>query len=192
MRNVVALPRRRQIAPAAVVGTVFFCLTELMLFAGLISSFTIFRAGQAVWPPPTQPRLPLEATLGNTLVLLFSGVALYIAHRRFTRESPEAARTPLRVALLLGTMFVVVQGAEWMVMIEQGLTMTSNTSNLGAFFYLIIGCHALHAIGAIAALGIVYRLLVRGRLQPSAFFAAQVFWYFVVGVWPILFWRVYL
>lgn len=188
--NVVAFPGRRQIAPAAVVGTVLFCFTELMLFAGMISAFTIFRASQAVWPPPTQPRLPLEATLGNSLALFLSGVALYVAHRRFTRESPDAARTPMRIALLLGTLFVVVQGSEWVVMVADGLTMTS--SNLGAFFYLIIGCHALHAVAAITALGLAYRLLTRGRLQASTFFAAQVFWYFVVGVWPMLFWRVYL
>ncbi len=142
-----------------------------------------------MWPPPTQPRLPAGVTAGNSVVLFLSGVALYFAHRRF-KASPESARGALKAALVLGGLFVAVQGAEWIALIGQGLTLSS--SNLGAFFYLIIGCHALHALGAIIALGLVYRQLVRGHLRPSTFFATQVFWYFVVGVWPMLYWRVYL
>ena len=30
------------------------------------------------------------------------------------------------------------------------------------------------------------------RLNRSTFAACQVFWYFVVGLWPILYWQVYL
>ena len=44
--------------------------------------------------------------------------------------------------------FVVFQGFEWVRLIGEGLTMTSGT--LGAFFYLIVGMHALHAFAAIA------------------------------------------
>lgn len=186
--NTVAFPRGRQIAPNAVIGTLIFCFTELMVFAGLLSAFTIYRAQQAVWPPPLLPTLPAGVTALNSLALFASAGALFIANRRF-RADREAARAPMRIALLLGTLFVVVQTAEWMVMIAEGLTMAS--SNLGAFFYLIIGCHALHCVGAITALGIVYYQLKRGRLRDSFFFGSQVFWYFVVGVWPAVYWRVY-
>jgi hypothetical protein len=34
--------------------------------------------------------------------------------------------------------------------------------------------------------------LRRGQLSDAAFLAIQIFWYFVVGLWPILYWRVYL
>ncbi len=186
--NTVAFPRKRQVASNAVIGTMIFCFTELMVFAGLISAFTIYRASQAVWPPPLLPTLPAGVTAINTLALFASAVALYIANKRY-RESPDSARAPMRIALLLGTLFVVVQGAEWMVMIAEGLTLTS--SNLGAFFYLTIGCHGLHCMGAITALGIVYFHLQRGTLRDSFFFGAQVFWYFVVGIWPMIYWRVY-
>ena len=52
--------------------------------------------------------------------------------------------------------------------------------------------HALHAIAALFALGRSVLLLQRGRLVHGSFAAAQVFWYFVVGIWPVLYLQVYL
>jgi cytochrome c oxidase subunit III len=86
--------------------------------------------------------------------------------------------------------FVLLQGVEWVRLLREGLTMTS--SNHGAFFYLIVGAHALHAMVAIAALSYVYFLMHRARLSSSTFIATQVFWYFVVVLWPIIYLRVYL
>ena len=89
-----------------------------------------------------------------------------------------------------GAFFVIFQGIEWVALIREGLTLTSST--LGGFFYLIIGTHALHAIAALGLLAYVWLQLQRGRLQSSQLAAAEVFWYFVVGVWPILYVVVYL
>jgi heme/copper-type cytochrome/quinol oxidase subunit 3 len=57
---------------------------------------------------------------------------------------------------------------------------------------LIVGLHAAHAVVAILALSRVYWLLVRGQLQSSTLLATSIFWYFVVGLWPVLYLRVYL
>jgi cytochrome c oxidase subunit 3 len=184
-----AAPRRVSVGPNAVVGTLVFVVTELMLFAGFISAFTITRAAYNTWPPIGQPRLPAQETLLNTTALLASGVVLFFANRAFVRKAASTGRW-LLAALLLGVFFVVFQGAEWVRLLKDGLTMTS--SNHGAFFYLIIGTHGLHAVAAIIALGIVYLKFLRGTLQHSTFLATQVFWYFVVGVWPVLYLRVYL
>jgi cytochrome c oxidase subunit 3 len=172
-----------------VLGMSLFILTEIMFFAGMISSFSIVRASSAIWPPPDQPRLPLEETALNTLALLLSGVFLFLAQRRFDKDR-ESARTPLIIAIALGTFFVVFQGWEWASMLAQGLTITS--SILGSFFYLIVGVHALHAIAAIVLLIRSWRRLESGWLQPSQLATAAVLWYFVVGAWPVVFWRVYL
>jgi cytochrome c oxidase subunit 3 len=170
-------------------GMLIFVLTELMLFSGLISAFAIVRAGAVVWPPPGQPRLPIEATAFNTALLLASGVSLFLAQRRFFRDR-EAARRPLLLAMLLGAGFVVLQGVEWVRLIREGLTLTSST--LGSFFYLIVGLHALHAVAALGVLVYTWRRLERGWLAQHQLAAAQVFWYFVVGLWPVLYAVVYL
>ena len=77
-----------------------------------------------------------------------------------------------------------------MALIGEGLTASSSLH--GGFFYLIIGTHALHAIGALTALAFCYVKLLQNKLTPAGFWAMRLFWYFVVGVWPILYWRVYL
>ena len=180
---------RTPLIPSAVLGKLIFVLTELMLFAGLISAFVIVRAGAMVWPPPGQPRLPIVATAFNTAALLASGVCLFLAQRRFFRDR-EAARRPLLAAMLLGALFVVFQGVEWVRLIREGLTLTS--SALGSFFYLIVGLHALHAVVALGILVYTWRRLERGWLAQHQLAATQVFWYFVVGVWPVIYGVVYL
>ncbi len=172
-----------------VLGMSLFVLTEIMLFAGMISVFNIVRASSAVWPPPNQPRLPIEETAVNTLALLASGLCFYLAQRRFAVSRPSA-RLPLTLALVLGSFFVLFQGYEWISMIAQGLTLTSST--LGSFFYLIVGMHALHVIAALGMLVQTWRRHARGWLHPSQLATTGVFWYFVVGAWPIIYWRVYL
>ncbi len=185
----VSRPPRPQLVPSSVMAMLIFVFTEVMLFAGLISAFSIMRSTALIWPPPNQPRLPVAETAFNTAVLLASGVALALAHR-VHRRRPERARLPLLAAVLLGAFFVGFQGREWVGLIAQGLTLTS--SSLGSFFYLIVGLHALHAVAALGVLVYAWRRLAQGWLPPSVLGAAEVFWYFVVGIWPLLYWRVYL
>ena len=114
---------------------------------------------------------------------------LFVAVRAFEKSSLKSRR-PLLLSVLLGAFFVVFQGMEWVALLREGLTMTSSTH--GAFFYLIIGSHALHAVGGLSVLSWAYLKLRRGNLVRSQLLAVSIFWYFVVGLWPILYWRVYL
>ena len=176
---------------AAVYGMLIFVGTEVMFFAGLISAFVIARSHATGWPPVGQPRLPVLATALNTLVLLASGIALAAAGR--SSATPFGRHRTLRhltLAVGLGVLFVAVQGVEWARLLTYGLTMRS--SQYGSFFYLIVGMHAAHAVAAIAALLHARLRLVRGTLGADAFAAVRVFWFFVVGVWPVLYVIVYL
>lgn len=186
-----AAPKRAKGLPDAVLAMAMFVGVEIMLFAGFISAFTIMKASYppGSWPPPDQPRLPVEATAFTTALLLLSGVALWVAGNRFAAAS-ASARQPLVGALALGTAFVGIQGVEWARLLGEGLTMQS--SPYGAFFYMIVGGHALHAVPALVALGVMLVRLYRDRLTPEAFTATRIFWYFVVLVWPVLYWKVYL
>jgi cytochrome c oxidase subunit III len=177
--------------PNSVLGMIIFVATEIMFFAALMSAHTIARATVlgGVWPPPGQPRLPVERTAINTAILLLSGVLLWMGNRRISADRESALRY-VAGSIATGMAFVLLQGVEWVALLREGLTMTS--SNHGAFFYLIVGAHALHAMAAITALSWVYVLMRRGTLAPSTFAATQVFWYFVVIVWPVIYLRVYL
>jgi cytochrome c oxidase subunit 3 len=178
--------RKAPVIPNAVVAMTIFIIAEAMVFAGMISAFNIVQSGaEGAWPPLWQPRLPIETTAANTLVLLLSGAALALSNRMQDRRG-----LLMKAALVMGAYFVLAQGYEWVRLISAGLTMT--TSQHGAFFYLIVGCHALHAIGAIAGLGWVTRRQTRGIMTGGQYAAAQMFWFFVVGIWPALYVLVYL
>ena len=178
--------------PNSVLAIVIFVVTEIMFFAALISAHTIARATVlgGVWPPAGQPRLPVERTAFNTAILLLSGVFLAVANRRARGGRYERALSYVAGAIAAGAAFVLLQGVEWVRLLREGLTMTSSAH--GAFFYLIVGAHALHAVVAIAALAAIYFPMRRGTLAPSTFTAVQVFWYFVVLLWPVIYLRVYL
>lgn len=183
---------RQPAVPSAILGTLIFVATEAMFFAGLLSAFVIVKAGikPGMWPPPWQPRLPVEATAFNTVVLLLSGVALLAAGTSRLRRTETAHRALVVLALCLGAFFVVFQGYEWARLLAEGLTLQS--SNHGAFFYLLVGTHALHALAAVVVLGWAARRLFGRVLTRPQFVAVQIFWTFVVGLWPIVYALVYL
>lgn len=181
----------RRFGDNGALGMALFVFTEVMLFAGFISAFVIVRhsAPAGSWPPADQPRLPFERTAINTIALLLSGIALFVAGRRFRAAGDRAASPWLGAALALGVTFVALQGAEWAQLLRQGLTLTS--SQLGSFFYLIVGTHAVHAVAAILALAWAWNALRALRLTPSRLATVSLFWYFVVLVWPFVYWQVY-
>ena len=176
--------------PNGVVGMILFVFTEILLFAGLISAHVIFISEQIgqIWPPLGQPRLPFVETAVNTAALLVSGCVLLMAQLGF-RVEPRRAVIPLTIAFALGVFFVGSQGVEWLGLIQEGLTMRS--SSYGAFFYLIVGAHAVHAVAALACLGWAWTRLRRGRLSAAQFMTVQIFWYFIVLVWPVIYFQVY-
>jgi cytochrome c oxidase subunit 3 len=78
-------------------------------------------------------------------------------------------------------------------MLGFGLTVTSST--YGGLFYLIIGAHGVHVLGALIALAYTWMRMTSGQEQPltqGGASAVRMLWYFVVGVWPILYVLVYL
>ena len=189
MEAVLNQPQRRPAVPSAMLGMLVFIVTEVMFFAGFISAFTISKANapMGMWPPPGQPMLPAAATALNTVVLLVSGVLLFVAYRRFRGG---ATVQPLYLAaFVLGAAFVALQGREWAALLGQGMTMRSST--LGAFFFLIVGLHALHVAVCIVAMGVGYLKLRAGKLSRDFFLATLAFWTFVVGAWPVIYFRVY-
>ena len=183
-------PRR---ISSPVLGTMVFVATEVMFFSALMSSHTIARATAlgGVWPPAGQPRLPIEQTALNSIVLLASGAVLWFAGRALNSGGTrERALRAVAASIGLGVLFVVLQGREWVALIREGLTLTSSTH--GAFFYVIVGAHAAHVLIAVAIMLVLYSRLKRAALSPDAFAAARLYWYFVVLLWPVLYLKVYL
>ena len=167
----------------AVLGTAIYVATALMFFGGLMSATLVLRAGAPAWPPPGVPLLPALVTGMNMVVLGASGILVWWAWRVRARES--RMRT-LLAAALLGTMFVGVQGIEWARLLAHGVQVSSGQH--AATFYTLVGAHALHVAGGLAALVITWRRMRRGRGDLGA---CALYWGFVVLLWPVLYVLIY-
>lgn len=183
-------PSNRRLEPGRV-GLVLFISMEIMFFAGLISSFLVFRLGQ--WPPPDQPRLPVEMTALNTLVLLISALTFHLALKALKASSLPQFRKYLAWTAILGFTFLAVQGTEWIRLVRFGLTV--HGSIFGGFFYCLIGTHGVHVAGGLVALLWVLNQAFQGAYSANQTLGVELcrmYWSFVVGLWPILFVLVYL
>jgi heme/copper-type cytochrome/quinol oxidase subunit 3 len=174
-------------------GVKLFLGSEAVLFAALVAAYLAVRAQAVDWPPPGQPRLPLAVTGLNTLVLLASGVTVWLARRAARGGRHGWCRRWLGATLGLGAAFLLVQGLEWVRLIGYGLRMSSST--YGGMFYSLIGLHALHVGVAVGVLGVVVWRDVRSRFHRARLVDVAVgylCWTFVVAVWPPLYGLVYL
>lgn len=177
---------------AVQLGVLLFIGSEIMLFAGLLAVYTAFRFGNLTWPS-AQLYLPVKVTWVNTFFLLSSCYTMYRAVSAGRKNQQGSLVTALTVTALLGTLFISIQGYEWIQLIRDGFTIT--TGVYGATFYLLIGCHALHVLGAVIWLLVVVRLARQGRFPSHRFVGVEVcawYWYFVGSLWVLLFALVYL
>lgn len=185
--------RKRPPIHNARLGLIMFLAAETMFFAGLIGSFLLFRVSNQVWPPPMFPKLPVLVTLVNTLFLLYSAVTMWQARRAMSQGLQARSVMFLGYTTALGVLFLGIQGYEWAKLIGVGLTLSSGV--YGATFYILIGTHGLHVLGAVTWLAVVLVRARKGYYRPGQDVGLAVcgmYWYYVVGLWPVLYWLVYL
>ncbi len=185
-------PESGPLVPKGALGMVLFIGTEAMFFLGLISALLVLRAQAPNWPPADQPRLPVEVTGANSLVLIASAWTMLRALGKLGRGE-SGFPSWLGLTAFLGALFLAIQGWEWARLVQFGLTTSS--SLYGGTFYTIVGAHALHVLVALVALILVLVWALRGRYSAAnteAFQPMVLYWLFVVGLWPILYVLVYL
>lgn len=164
------------------VGALIFIVSEIMLFGGLLSSFIVYRSSQLIWPPADLPFYPIAITAINSIFLIASGITNFLYRKNHN------IRLGI-VTVLLGFIFLILQGIEWIQLISRGLTLTVDP--YGSFFYLVVGAHALHVLAAIA--WYLFALLKYQSFPwTPAIDAANTFWFFVVAIWPVIFAIVYI
>lgn len=150
------LLRRYRLGLALVVAAVG------MLFVGFSSAYVVRRgvptydAGTGAYSTSWEPlKLPVALLVLNTCLLIAASVALEAARRRQRvgvlkdEESNRGVGLWLSAAVLLGTGFVLGQGIAWRLLSSTGQLLT--TGARAAFFYVLTGTHAVHAVVGILA-----------------------------------------
>jgi cytochrome c oxidase subunit III len=177
----------------ATLGVIMMLGAEAMFFAGLIGAYLVFRLAAEHWPPPFQPRLPIGVTGVNTLILLISAFTMRGSIGAIKAGDLRRSLRLLTCTAALGTVFLLVQGSEWIKLIHFGLTVSSSV--YGSLFYTLIGAHGAHVLGALVWIAVVFARARRGRYSSKDYNGLQncgLYWLFVVGLWPALYGLVYL
>jgi len=169
-------------------GMVLVLSTESAFFAYLLFSyFYLASMASGAWPPNGKPNLTLA--LPNTLILIASSVAFWWGERGIRSGSQLRLRTGMRIALLLGIAFLVIQGIEY-----HHQRFTPATNAYGSLFFTITGFHGAHV-----AVGLLMNIVVQIRAYLGHFSAerhlavtnAAMYWHFVDAVWIVVFVSLY-
>lgn len=173
------------------VGTIVWLSSELMFFAGLFAMYFTARAQADEWPPePTELNLALAVPV--TLVLIASSFTCQMGVFAAERGDVFGLRRWYVVTFVMGFLFVLGQGYEYLNLVHEGTTLSS--SAYGSVFYLTTGFHGLHVFGGLVAF--VF-LLMRTRMskftpaQATAAIVVSYYWHFVDIVWIALFATIY-
>ena len=169
-----------------VFGMIVFLYTEIMFFTALTSSYLVIKADRVTWSIPDHIQLSTIESAFSCLFLLISGYYVVKSGREImsTELASRNFRYNLVNSLIFGSLFFLFQVSEWYSLISYGFTMKS--SIFGSCFFLIVGSHALHVLVGLAALFAIVRSK-DGETDLETFTAVQLFWMFVVGMWPILY-----
>jgi cytochrome c oxidase subunit 3 len=154
----------------------------LMMFAGLTSAF-IVKSNQTGWKTIEVPKVFWI----STAVIIISSITLQMALRSFKQREMNQYRSLIGVTLLLGVAFLILQWLGFQQLWEQQITFKG--SGAGQFLYVIFGLHAVHVIGGVIALIIMFIKAFVGKTKMYSSVPVEVmatYWHFVDLLWLYL------
>ncbi|MGE3958285.1 MAG: heme-copper oxidase subunit III [Vicinamibacterales bacterium] len=173
-------------------GIWLFLASEVMLFAGLFSSYVLLRTGAAEWPRHV---LPVGMATLNTAILIMSSMTMVMAWTSLKVRDWSKHRMFLGLTVLLGMIFLGIKLLEYREHIAAGELPGRDT--FFAIYYTLTGVHALHIAGGLVVM--LYFLGPGARLHASRpeQFANRIestglYWHFVDFIWVFLFPLLYL
>jgi cytochrome c oxidase subunit 3 len=194
-----------------VLGMLLFITSEVMFFGGLFAAYFSIRASAAQWPPINPETnapfhlqvLPISVApdgavsysfvLIATVLLILSSFSCQIGVWAIRRDDRTGFLRAMAVTVVLGTVFLLLQATDYVILGQEGLTLASGT--YGTTYYTLTGFHGAHVFGGVIMLSVVlYRGMV-GQFSGKHYDAvegASLYWHFVDVVWILLFALLYL
>ena len=164
-------------------------LSEVMLFGALFAAYFVIRGESPGWPPGHLERPELVLPGFNTLLLVSSSVTMQLAVRAARRGDRSRILRWLGLTLLLGGVFIAIQGFEFAT---NGFGLDSGT--FGSTFYILTGFHGAHVLAGAVLIAVVAnraRLGLVSAEHHTAVEATSYYWHFVDVVWILLFSTLY-
>jgi cytochrome c oxidase subunit 3 len=154
-----------------------------MMFAGFTSAY-IVKSNQAGWDPIQMPKIFYL----STAVIIASSISIYLAQKAMAAREMARYRLLVSVTAVLGLAFVATQFIGFSELWANKITFKDSVA--GSFFYIITGVHALHVVGGIIALVVLF---LRAYNTKTKFYSttpvetAGLYWHFVDLLWIYLF-----
>ena len=154
----------------------------VMMFAGLTSAF-IVKSNQVSWKPVTIPTVFWI----STAAIVLSSITIQMALRSFKNREMKQYRLLIGLTVILGLVFVWLQWIGFQQLWEQKITFKG--SGAGQFLYVIFGLHAIHVIGGVIALVVIFIKAFVGKIKLYSSVPVEVmatYWHFVDLLWLYL------
>jgi len=174
-------------------GMWLFLATELMLFGGLFTAYTIFRVR---YPEMFhEQHQELNVTLGalNTVVLICSSLTMACGVASIHRGKQKLLALFLFLTILFGIMFGINKYFEYGAKFEHHIH--PGTSIFFALYFMMTGLHMLHVFAGILVLTAVLVLTLKGKFSDKYYTPVELsglYWHLVDLIWIYLFPLLYL
>jgi cytochrome c oxidase subunit 3 len=190
---------------AATLGMWVFLCTEVMMFGGLFTGYTVYRHAYLAGFAAGSRHLDVLLGAVNTAVLITSSFTMAMAVR-----SAQLGRRSRLVGFLLATMafgcvFLSIKGVEYARKFEEHLVpgydfqfdpaLWRQAYVFISFYFAMTGLHALHMIVGIGLITWLVTKAARGRFSARHHTPVEIvglYWHFVDIVWIFLFPLLYL
>ena len=176
------------------IGTIVWLSSELMFFAALFAMyFTLRSVNPELWAEEVE-LLNIPFASFNTTILVLSSVTCQLGVFAAERGDVKGLRKWFVITFLMGFYFVGGQVYEYFVLVNYGLTISSDA--YGSAFYLTTGFHGLHVAGGLIAflfvLARTYATKNYSHKQATTAIVVSYYWHFVDVIWIALFATIYL
>ena len=180
--DIVSTQQRKRIHPHKF--TLWIAIGSIiMMFAGLTSAY-IVKSNQAGWQNIQMPKVFWY----STATILLSSVVIQMALRSFKQREMNRYRLFMAITVFLGVLFVILQWIGFQQLWNSGVQF-KGASGGGQFLYVIAGLHAVHVLGGVIALIVMFIKAFFGRTKLYGSVPVEVmttYWHFVDLLWIYL------
>jgi cytochrome c oxidase subunit 3 len=156
----------------------------IMMFAGLTSAY-IVKGSMAGFSSVQVPQIFYY----STAVMLISSFTMQWALKVFKERGMQPYRRLLTATLILVVVFIAMQLIGFSQIWDSGTKMKGSTG-AGQFLYVIFGLHAVHVLGGVIALIVMFLKAFSARIRNYNSVPVEVmstYWHFVDLLWVYLF-----
>jgi cytochrome c oxidase subunit 3 len=196
---------------AVTLGMWLFLVTEIMMFGGIFTCYTVYR--YVHHDAFAAASLLLDYRLGaiNTAVLICSSLTMVLAVRAAQLGQRRQLIAWLILTIVLGTAFLGIKAFEYAGKVEHHLlpgpsfhfetperfpaVSAAHARLFFSFYFVMTGVHAFHMVIGIGLLTWLVQQARRNRFSPGYYAPvdlAGLYWHFVDIVWIFLFPLLYL